>query len=108
LTLHERLQNSERGVAAVEMGFMVAPIAVIVIVVVSLPRTHLSTLFNPSPTASESTGWRLASPPDPLQLSSAEPTPYSPDGGSNCDTNALRLVGIASSATRVLPSATGR
>ena len=42
IELHERLQNSEHGVAAVELGLMVAPIAV----VVSLPRTHLSTLFN--------------------------------------------------------------
>jgi len=46
IELHERLQNSEHGVAAIELGLMVAPIAVVVIVVVSLPRTHLSTLFN--------------------------------------------------------------
>src|SRR5665647_1703459 len=86
IELHERLQNSEHGVAAVELGLMVAPIAVVV-VVVSLPRTHLSTLFNHrrQQRLSRPAGASLG-PPDPLQLSSAEPTPYSPDGGSGYGT----------------------
>src|SRR5450631_2566326 len=66
-----RLQKSGRGVAAVELGFMVADIAV---VVANFPRTDLSTLFNPWPTAAESSSWRLGSPPEPPQLSCAEPT----------------------------------
>jgi pilus assembly protein Flp/PilA len=41
-----RLQNPERGATAVEYGLMVALIAVVIIVAVSLLGKNLSTLFN--------------------------------------------------------------
>ena len=41
-----RLQNSESGATAVEYGLMVALIAIVIIVAVSLLGTNLSTLFN--------------------------------------------------------------
>ena len=46
VTLQIRLRNSERGATAVEYGLMVALIAVVVIVAVSLLGTRLSTLFD--------------------------------------------------------------
>jgi pilus assembly protein Flp/PilA len=44
--LQVRLQNPERGATAVEYGLMVALIAVVIIVAVSLLGKNLSTLFN--------------------------------------------------------------
>jgi pilus assembly protein Flp/PilA len=41
-----RLQNQDRGATAVEYGLMVALIAVVIIVAVTLLGTNLSTLFN--------------------------------------------------------------
>lgn len=46
VTLRTRLRSSDRGATAVEYGLMVALIAVVVIVAVSLLGTQLSSLFN--------------------------------------------------------------
>jgi len=46
IRFHLRLQRSERGATAVEYGLMVALIAVVVIVAVTLLGTNLSSLFN--------------------------------------------------------------
>jgi pilus assembly protein Flp/PilA len=40
------LQNQDRGATAVEYGLMVALIAIVIIVAVTLLGTNLSTLFN--------------------------------------------------------------
>ena len=44
--LQVRLQNREQGATAVEYGLMVALIAVVIIVAVTLLGTNLSSLFN--------------------------------------------------------------
>jgi pilus assembly protein Flp/PilA len=41
-----RLRNSERGATAVEYGLMVALIAIVIIVAVTLLGSNLSSLFN--------------------------------------------------------------
>jgi pilus assembly protein Flp/PilA len=41
-----RLQRSERGATAVEYGLMVALIAIVIIVAVTLLGSNLSSLFN--------------------------------------------------------------
>lgn len=46
INLRAKLQNPECGATAVEYGLMVALIAVVVIVAVTLLGTQLSTLFN--------------------------------------------------------------
>ena len=46
VTLRTWLRSSDRGATAVEYGLMVALIAVVVIVAVSLLGTQLSSLFN--------------------------------------------------------------
>jgi len=44
--LRSRLQSQDRGATAVEYGLMVALIAVVIIVAVTLLGTNLSGLFN--------------------------------------------------------------
>ncbi|MCT9623742.1 Flp family type IVb pilin [Pseudarthrobacter equi] len=57
-----RLRNEEKGATAVEYGIMVALIAVVIIVAVSLLGNNLSSMFNgvagkvPVPTTAPTTG----------------------------------------------------
>jgi pilus assembly protein Flp/PilA len=51
IKFHTRIQKSDRGATAVEYGLMVALIAVVVIVAVTLLGTNLSSLFNSVATA---------------------------------------------------------
>lgn len=44
--LQARLQKTDRGATAVEYGLMVALIAIVIIVAVTLLGTNLSSLFN--------------------------------------------------------------
>jgi pilus assembly protein Flp/PilA len=46
IRLNAMFRNSESGATAVEYGLMVALIAIVIIVAVSLLGTNLSTLFN--------------------------------------------------------------
>jgi len=46
ITFRTMLQNQDRGATAVEYGLMVALIAIVIIVAVSLLGTNLSGLFN--------------------------------------------------------------
>jgi pilus assembly protein Flp/PilA len=46
ITFRTRLQDQDRGATAVEYGLMVALIAIVIIVAVTLLGTNLSSLFN--------------------------------------------------------------